>query len=295
MPTRLPSLNALQAFEAAARHLSFTSAARDLHVTTAAVSHQVKQLEASLGLQLFERSNNRLRLTLAGETYAPEVREAFRRLHASTHHLIGASSVTLRVMVRAGFCQRWLLPRLPRFQAAHPQVHLDFDTEVDSDQLPHDIRIDYRPATAPNATVVLLFATPVYPVCAPALAARVKQPADLEHVPLLHDRPLQGMPEYPEWQHWLWAAGVRGLLNRCGATFNTSVAAMQAAEDGLGVALGQHALVASSITAGRLTAPLGQGTAMRLPYYLSHSPAASANPGLAALVQWLQAEAAQEG
>lgn len=294
MAPRLPPLNALRAFEIAARHLSFTAAARDLHVTTAAVSHQIKLLEESLDLPLFVRRNNRLVLTVAGETYLPKVREAFRTLRECTDQLIGISAVTVRLAVRPGFCHRWLIPRLPRFFDAHPQIHLDFETEVDREYLRYDLTIDYRPATAPDYVVQQLFATPIYPVCSVAYAAKLTKAGDLEQVALLHDRPLQGMPEYPDWQGWLAAAGLPSVVNSRGATFSSSLLSMQAAEDGVGVALGQHALVAPAIASGRLVSPLAQLAPIRMPYYLVYPTAAVENPGVQTLVNWLQAEASSE-
>lgn len=294
MALRLPPLNALRAYEVAARHLSFTAAARELHVTNVAVSHQIKLLEDTLGLALFKRRNNRLELTVAGETYLPKVREAFRSLRECTGQLIGFSSVTVRLAARPAFCHRWLLPRLSRFYAAHPTVHLDFETEVDRDYLRYDITIDYRPANAPDYVVRQLFATPIYPVCSPAYATQLRQTADLEQVALLHDRPLQGMQEYPDWQSWLAAAGVHGVVNSRGATFSSSLMAIQAAEEGLGVALGQHALVAAAITAGRLVAPLALAAPIRMPYYLIYPRAAEENPGVQTFIQWLLAEVSEE-
>ncbi len=294
MPTRLPPLNSLRAFEAAARYLSFAAAARDLHVTTAAISHQVKLLEASLDLQLFVRRNNQLLLTVAGETYLPKVREAFRSLREGTEHLIGFSSVNVRLSVRPGLCHYWLLPRLASFFHAHPGVHVSFDTEVDRDYLQHDITIDYRPATAPNYLVQQLFATPIYPVCAPSYAPLLKEGADLEQAALLHDRPLQGMPEYPDWQSWLSAAGLPSLTNSRGATFATSQLSLQAAEQGLGVALGQHALVSRALAAGRLVTPLPLVAPLRMPYYMIHSVSAAENPGVQTLANWLLTEASHE-
>ena len=294
MPIRLPPLNSLRVFEAAARHLSFTAAARELNVTTAAVSHQIKLLEKSLGMPLFVRRNNQLVLTVAGETYLPKLREAFRTLRESTEQLIGLSSITVRLAVRPAFCHRWLVPRLPRFFSAHPRIHLDFETEVDRDYLSYDVTVDYRPATAPDYVVQQLFATPIYPVCAPTLAPALRKPEDLQHVALLHDRPLQGMPEYPDWQSWLTAAGGISVVNSRGATFSSSLLSLQAAEEGLGVALGQHALVARAIAAGRLVAPLSLSAPIRMPYYLIYPRSAVENPGVQTLVTWLQSEASKE-
>lgn len=293
MTIRQPSLNALRVFEAAARHLSFTAAARELHVTNAAVSHQIKQLEASLEVSLFKRRNNQLELTVAGETYLPKVQEAFRMLRESTEQLIGFSSVTVRIAVRQALCDRWLIPRLPRFYDAHPGIHLEVKTEFEYDYLLYDFTIDYRPANAPDYVVQQLFSTPLYPVCSPGYAPRVTRVEDLSQVALLHDRPLQGMPDYPDWQRWLQAAGLPSISNSNGTTFSSSLMCLRAAEEGLGVALGQQALVSSAVAAGRLVTPLTLSAPVRMPYYLIYPTAAIEKPGVHTLMQWLRQEAAR--
>ncbi len=293
MSPRLPPLNALRVFEVAARHLSFTAAARDLHVTTAAVSHQIKQLEEALNLSLFKRRNNQLELTVAGETYLPKVREAFRTLRESTEQLIGFSSVTVRMAVRQAFCDRWLIPRLARFYETHPGIHLEIKSEFEHDYLLYDFTIDYRPATAPDYVVRQLFSTPLYPVCSSSYAARLKSVSDLEQVALLHDRPLQGMPDYPDWQRWMQAAGVASVANTLGTTFSSSLMCLRAAEEGVGVALGQHALVATAIAAGKLVAPLTLSAPIRMPYYLMYPAPTIEKPGVQTVMNWLQQEASR--
>lgn len=291
MMIRQPSLNALRVFESAARHLSFTAAARELHVTNAAVSHQIKQLEASLNVSLFKRRNNQLELTVPGETYLPKVQEAFRTLRESTEELIGFSSVTVRIAVRQAFCDRWLMPRLPHFHEAHPGIHLEIKTEFEHDYLLYDFTVDYRPANAPDYVVQQLFSTSLYPVCSPDFAQRVGSVDDLSQVALLHDRPLQGMPDYPDWQRWLQAAGVGSISNSRGITFSSSLMCLRAAEEGLGVALGQHALVAPAVQAGRLVVPLKLAAPVRMPYFVIHPTAAIEKPGVHTLMQWLRQEA----
>lgn len=291
MTIRQPSLNALRVFESAARHLSFTSAARELHVTTAAVSHQIKQLEASLNVGLFKRRNNQLELTVPGETYLPKVQEAFRTLRESTEELVGFSAVTVRIAVRQALCDRWLIPRLSGFFDAHPGIHLEIKTEFEHDYLLYDFTIDYRPANAPDYVVQQLFSTPLYPVCSPAYAQRVNSVEDLSQVALLQDRPLQGMPDYPDWQRWLQAAGVGSVSNSRGTTFSSSLMCLRAAEEGLGVALGQHALVGPAVKAGSLVVPVKLSAPVRMPYFVIHPTAAIEKPGVLTLLQWLRHEA----
>lgn len=291
MKNRLPPLNALRCFEAAARLLSFTAAARELHVTNAAVSHQIKTLEAWLGTLLFQRRNNRLELTVAGESYLPQVRQAFKLLRETTRELLDYTAVSIRLAARPAFCMKWLLPRLPRFYALHPQVHLDIETEVDRDYLHYDLTIDYRPANAPDYLVRQLFATPFLPVCSPGYAARWEWPQDIAEVALLHDRPLQGMTGYPDWAMWLAASGQSELRNPRGATFSTSLMCVQAALEGAGLALGQQALVAQDLQEGRLVVPLDWRAPLVMPYYLIYPVPAVENPGVQALIDWLVHEA----
>lgn len=291
MIIRQPSLNALRVFESAARHLSFTAAARELHVTNAAVSHQIKQLEASLNVNLFKRRNNQLELTVPGETYLPKVQEAFRTLRESTEQLIGFSSVTVRIAVRQALCDRWLIPRLPRFYDANPGIHLEIKTEFEHDYLHYDFTIDYRPANAPDYVVQQLFSTPLYPVCSPNFAQRVTSVEDLSQVALLHDRPLQGMSDYPDWQRWLQAAGVGSISNSRGTTFSSSLMCLRAAEEGVGLALGQHALVAPAVQTGRLVVPFKLTAPVRMPYFIIHTMASLEKPGVHTLMRWLREEA----
>lgn len=292
MVNRLPPLNALRVFEVAALHLSFTAAARDLHVTNAAVSHQIKQLEESLNLSLFKRRNNQLELTVFGESYLPKVRDAFRILRESTDQLIGRSSVTVRLAVRQAFCDRWLLQRLGRFYETHPGINLEVKTEFEHDYLLYDFTVDYRPATAPDYVAQQLFSTALYPVCSPSYAPQLRSIEDLSQAALLHDRPLKGMADYPDWQRWLEAAGMAHLASSRGTTFSSSLMCLRAAEEGLGVALGQHALVADAIAAGRLVAPLAVSAPLRMPYYLMYPTPAIEKPGVHTVIQWLRAEAA---
>ncbi|WP_338849072.1 LysR substrate-binding domain-containing protein [Massilia sp. W12] len=294
MKTPLPPLNAMRCFEAAARRLSFTAAARELHVTNAAVSHQIKSLEQWLGADLFIRRNNRLELTAAGETWLPRVRHAFSLLRESTRELLALQAVRLRLAVRPAFCLKWLLPRLPDFYASHPQVHLDLETEVDRDYLHYDLTIDYRPAKAADYIVRHLFSTPFVPVCSPAYAAQIDWQGDLSQVAFLHDRPLQGMPAYPDWSMWLAAAGAPPLRNQRGATFSTSLMSIEAALAGNGLALGQSALVRRDLQAARLHVPLPWHADLRMPYYLIYPLPALDNPGVQALIDWLLSQAQEE-
>ncbi|WP_188701111.1 transcriptional regulator GcvA [Silvimonas iriomotensis] len=291
MPRRLPPLNALRMFEVAARLMSFTQAASELHVTNAAVSHQMKQLEAFLGVPLFERRNNQLTLTAAGEAYLPRVREAFRALQQATDMLLDDKTITLKVAVPPTFGTKWLVPRLYRFLNLHPDIRVEVSTEHERDYLHNDITIDYRQVHSPELIVERFTSSTVFPVCSPSLQATLRTPADLSKHTLLHDRGPQRHAHLPNWQQWLEETGLAGIDATRGPAFSDSQMTLQCAIDGQGVALGQRILVEYDIAAGRLVKPLPTEVSLRVPYYLIFAHSAPDNPGFAAFRAWLIAEA----
>ena len=169
MSKRLPPLNALKVFEVAARRLNFTRAAEELHVTNAAVSHQIKLLEDFLGLDLFQRSNNVLKLTEAGERYLPRIREGFKIFQQATDTLLNDNNVLLRVGVPPSFGSKWLVPRLYRFLNRHPQVRVEIVSEVDRSYRDCDISIDFRRTQFADFRIEPFIVTEVFPVCSPAI------------------------------------------------------------------------------------------------------------------------------
>lgn len=287
----LPPLKALRVFEAAARHLSFTRAAAELHVTQAAVSQQVKALEAHLGLALFRRMNRRLLLTDPGQGYARQVREALEILReATTRVMIEAGESDLTLSVTPSFAHKWLLPRLGRFGDRHPHLILRLHTGFDVmpfGEGPAAVQCAVRQARAAPVGLFaeLLLDETVFPVCAPALAARLATPADLAHVTVIRD---EGVP----WTDWLRAAGQPLSVLGKGPGFLDSSMAIQAAIDGRGIALGRSALVADDLAAGRLVAPF----ALRLPFEMRSwfvCPKGHEERGpLRALLEWLRDEVA---
>jgi LysR family transcriptional regulator, glycine cleavage system transcriptional activator len=288
---RLPPLSSLRAFEAAARHLSFTRAAAELHVTQAAVSHQVKALEDWLGLKLFRRQNRNVFLTEAGQAYLPAVREAFDGLAEATRRLRQRDGQgKLVVSVTLSFAAKWLMPRLGRFRRLHPEIEFMIDATdriVDLGREEVDVALRYGAGSWPGLVARPLLKEELFPVCSPALAASLKRPADLAKHTLLHDEMRQ------DWRMWLLAAGVKGVDPTRGPTFTNSAMCVQAAIDGEGVVLGRSALVAADLAAGRLVRPF----AVRLPteyaYYVVHTPRAGELPRVKAFVEWLLAEAAE--
>lgn len=291
MSKRLPPLNALRVFEVAARRLNFTRAAEELHVTNAAVSHQIKLLEDHLGIDLFKRSNNVLRLTDAGELYLPRIREGFKIFQQATDALLNDHNVVLRVGVPPSFGSKWLVPRLYRFLNRHPHIRIEIVSEVDRTYRDCDITIDFRRTQFADFRIEPFIATEVFPVCSPATAKNLTTPVDLEKFTLLHEVSAMNDPDYPSWKSWFATLGLTQVEARQGPLFTLALMALQAAIDGQGVALGQALLVEYDIAAGRLVRPLKVDTALRLDYYLIYAADMKENPAFLAFHQWLLSEA----
>ncbi len=269
MARRLPSLNALRAFEAAARHLSFTRAADELHVTQAAVSHQIKTLEEQLGMPVFRRMNRALLLTDSGQELYPAVgaaldgmAQAVDRLHR--HEEAGM----LTVATMDSFAATWLVPRLGRFRRLHPEIDIRLstsDTPVDYVHAGIDIGVRYGAGNWPDLDITRLMTEEVFPVCSPALIANgppLEKPEDLRHHTLLHD------DQREDWRMWLMAAGVSGVDDRAGPGFQHSNLVVLAAVAGEGVALGRSVIVTDDLAAGRLVRPFDLALPATYAYYM---------------------------
>lgn len=294
MARRLPPLNALRAFEAAARHLSFTQAASELNVTQAAISHQVKALEAWLGVALFRRLNRVVRLTEEGQAYLPAVREALDSLAEATGRLLsGEESRTLTVSTLDSFAVAWLLPRLKRFRALHPEIDVRItpsDHLVDFGREEVDMAIRYGRGDWPGLTSRRFMTEDMFPVCSPRLLETgppLNSPSDLARHTLLHD------DMAPDWRTWLLAAGADDLDPTRGPFFSHSHLVIQAAIDGQGVALGRSALVADALADGRLVRPLEVSLPVRFAYYIVYPERFAARTAIQAFSAWLMAEANQ--
>lgn len=250
----LPSLKGLRAIEAAARLGSFIAAAAELNVTQTAVSRLVKMVEAQLGQRLFDRHANTLTLTPAGRDLAPLLSDAFRRLEsavAGIHRRPSGPVVT--VATGPTFAMRWLIPRLPDFQTRHPGIEVRVTTAIgELTELRPDWTATIRlGASTPRGLAGdRLFGAALFPVCAPKLAAALKTPKDLRHVALLE---VAHAPR--DWPDWLSAAGLDPAALRKRLAFDYSAYAIQAALDGLGVALARQPYVADDLAAGRLVKP----------------------------------------
>ena len=291
---KLPSLNALRAFEAAARHLSFTRAAQELHVTQAAVSHQVKLLEDSLGIQLFRRLNRALLLTDAGQIYAPELKAAFEQIRLATDRIQQTSTEgPVTVTALPSFSARWLVPRLGRFRQQHPDIELLIDPQTQLVDLRHssaDIAIRYGSGHYPGLVAERFFTEDLFPVCSPALLTTgphpLRRPEDLIHHHLLHD------DGHSDWRTWLKAAQVRGVNPSRGTVFTDSGMLIQAALSGQGIAMARGVLVNDELQSGALVRPFDLGLPAEYAYYVVVLPEGLQEPRVAKFRDWLLAEAA---
>jgi LysR family glycine cleavage system transcriptional activator len=295
---RLPPLNALRAFEAAARHLNFSRAADELAVTPGAVSQQIQNLEDYVGAALFKRTPKGLLLTDAAQTALPALREAFDRLAEAASLLTAAvDGRRLTVSVAPSFAAKWLVPRLGQFEAAHPQVDvwLSADMEVVDFALGEiDLAIRYGAGRYPGLEVVKLMSETVIPVASPEMleASPILSPADLASQVLLHDGSPDADDSCPDWSMWLAARGIRGVDGTRGPRFNQSSLVIEAAAAGRGVALAKRALAQADLDAGRLIAPLQDATAVDFAYFVVHPKAKGRLPQVKAFVSWITAQAA---
>ena len=287
MARRLPSLNSLRVFEVAARRLNFTRAAEELHVTNAAVSHQIKLLEDELGIELFQRKNNVLSLTEAGELYFPRIKEGFKIFQQATDMLLNGNNVLLRVGVPPSFGSKWLVPRLYRFINKHPHIRVEIVSEQDRNYSNCDISIDFRRTQFADFKIESFISTEVFPVCSPQLGMNLKSPTDLSRYTLLHEIRSMYDADYPSWEAWFAALGVAHNNARQGPLFTLALMAMQAAIDGHGIALGQSLLVEYDIAAGRLMRPFHLDSPLRLNYFLIYATDMVENPAFQAFHQWL--------
>ena len=262
---KLPSLNGVKAFEAAARHGSFAAAAAELNVTAAAISRLVKLLEERLGIALFERKANGLSLTAAGAAYQAGLTPILDNLATLTGQIAALSGPrVLTIGVGPTFATRWLIPRLSDFQKAAPDIELRFATGGAGGSFSDDwsCGIQQGDGDFPGLVSEPMFAADLTPVCAPGLAARLADPSDLKPQQLLR---VSHAPD--DWRQWLDAAGV-GTIAARGAEFEFYAQALQAALDGVGVALGIRPYVDDDLTAGRLVAPFSVEVSNGKQWYL---------------------------
>ncbi len=312
MTHRLPPLNALRAFEAAARHLSFNKAALELHVTQAAISHQIKALEHYLEVQLFRRLNRSLQLTEEAQVCLPKLREGFDCLAEAVEDVRAQNKRgRLTVSVAPSFAAKWLVPRLHRFAAAHPDIDMwiSASMELIDKQNPHNMKpLDFRKGNVdvairfgwgkyPGFRADKLLEVSMIPMCSPRLLEGkhpLRKPEDLRHHTLLHDDTLDYDELWPGWSMWLNYAGVTGVDASHGQHFSHAVLALEAAIEEQGVVLSLRNLAAADLMAGRLVTPFPLSISLNFAYYVVCPTATADRPKIAVFREWLLEEAHQD-
>ncbi|HTH95592.1 MAG TPA: transcriptional regulator GcvA [Rhodocyclaceae bacterium] len=295
-------LNALRAFEASARHQSFSAAAAELYVTPAAVGQLVRTLEDWLGVPLFHRSTSgraRLILTEAAERALPDIRAGFDRLATGLERLKeGSANGVLTVTVSPAFAAKWLLPRIEHFQTAWPDTDVRLDTSlkvVDFVAQRVDIGVRYGMGSWPGLTAEKLMDEEVYPVCSPKLLrehAQLQTPQDLARETLIHDLSMDGHAGFPSWDAWLKKAGTADVATSRGMKINNSAAVLQGAIEGHGVALARSVMAHDDLASGRLVRLFPEITfASPLAYFVVYRPECADLPRLVAFRDWLLKEA----
>lgn len=293
-------LNALRAFEAAARHSSYVAAANELNVTPAAVGQLVRGLEEALGVKLFRRSPGgpaRLVLTDAARRALPDLQAGFDRLAAGVERLkVARGNRVITVTVPPAFADKWLLPRVDRFRARFPQFDLTIEAsghlaDFVSDGI--DVGIRYGAGKWTQLEALRLFADEFFPVCSPMLQRgrnALTSQSRLRHHPLIHDMSMASDPRFPTWKSWLGRANLPATDCDRGLRLNDSAAVVHAAVVGNGVALGRTSLVAAELRDGRLVRPFGEAQPFEYAYYVVYRPQRAENSGVAAFRKWLLEE-----
>jgi len=297
---RLPPLNALKAFESAARQGSFQAAASELCVTPAAVSQQVRSLERYLGLPLFRRLARGVVLTVEGDLYLREARHALDRLGAVTEQLVEKKVAgVLRVSAIPSLTTRWLIPRLTGFLERYPDVTLQLSEDVrpvDFGRDPFDVGIRYGPGDYVGLRADRIMGEALLLVAAPALVSGpppLRRPADLRHCRLLHEAHGRANEPWLDWQPWLDAMDVaRDAAADRGPRFNATASMLRAAANGAGVAIGRARLLEDDLAQGTLVNLFGQSRPSRSAYWTVSPPEIALLPRVAAFRAWLLAEAA---
>ena len=287
MSPRLPPLQTLRTFEAAARHRSFTRAASELHLTHGAISHQMRALERELGVALFERRSRGVTLTPQGERFAEAVHDALERLAHGVAELRGGRALTISVL--PAFASHWLIPRLADFNQRHPEIDINVRASpvlADFGNEDVDLAVRYGGGNWPGVVALPLADEDVFPVCSPRFAdghlPRTLQ--ELAAAPLLHT-PLQ------PWDAWFSALGVDVMPGRRVMTFTETDMLLRAAIDGLGIALSRRLLAQPELDAGNLVRPVPDSVKSDRRYFIVYPPAHAREPRLAVFREWLLEQA----
>lgn len=300
-PRRPTPLNALRTFEAAARHLSFSAAAQQLFVTPAAVSHQVKHLEAYLGVTLFQRGHRSVALTKEGQALATTVGELLGQLDFALDRTMSRASAELRVTTMESFAAKWLAPRLHRFHREWPDIRVHIDTSnqhVDFLRESMDVAIRYGAGGYAGVHAEPLMKAPAFPVCAPSLLADTSpplaRPDDLRSHTLLHDQSSSGRSGVPAWEDWLQATGATCVDPHRGPVFSSIYLAQEAAIAGHGIALGVAPLVEDDLRRGRLVKPFDHISENSYQFWLIRQGKTEPGTVVKAFCRWLQDEVSSD-
>jgi LysR family transcriptional regulator, glycine cleavage system transcriptional activator len=291
MPRRIPSLTSLSAFEAAARRLHFSRAAEELAVTPGAVSRQIQSLEASLGVQLFDREKHVVALTALGRAFAVEVSDILDRLELASDRIRSRNRLgPLSICAYPAFALRWLIPRWRKFHDLHPSIDLQLTTSltaVDAARDGFDAIVRFCDGKVPGHTSIFLAPLEVFPVCRPSFRKKLRQPSDLRSQILIH---CAARPN--DWPRWLSEAGLKDKIDSTrGPRFESLNLAYQAAIEGVGVAMGVGCLVTDDLETGRLVRPISLTYRSKLAFYLVYPTTRSSDPQLTALCNFLSDEA----
>jgi LysR family transcriptional regulator, glycine cleavage system transcriptional activator len=295
MRPRLPPLNALKAFEAAARHESFTRAAEELCVTQGAVSHQVKALEADLAIKLFNRERQRLIITEAGRDYLTIIRDALDRIAVGTERLLERQNAgVLTVSTSPDFAAKWLVHRLGHFAEAHSGIDLRVSAtlhHVDFAREEVDMAVRHGDGNWPGLDTVRLCSEQLFAVCSPKLLSgrrRLSKPADILKFPLLH------LDSRADWKNWLGAAGIDDVAVTHGPVLNRASMVIDAAINGQGIALARTTLAAWDLINGRLVRPFPQSLPLSRTYWIICPKVTAMLPKIVTFRDWLLAEASRD-
>ena len=295
LPAPLPPLNALRAFEAIARHLSFAKAAEELHVTPAALSHQIRALEDQLGLELFHRRTRAIELTDAGRLIYPGIHAGFESVRNAVGQLERTRDQNIVVIsATPGLVAKWLMPRLWRFLRAHPDIDARVSATmkvVDFSAEGVDVAIRLSKRLMPDLHAQKLFEDSMLPVCAPRLVEQgLRKPADLARFPLIHYDFATSMHAPPVWADWFPIAGLQGMDITRGLRVNAADHALDAAVSGAGVVLSHKLIASDDVHAGRLVCPFGPELPLTSAYYFVCPEGHETRPNVRAFRDWLFAE-----
>ena len=297
---RLPPLKALRAFEAAARHLSFSKAAEELFVTPGAISQQIKLLEEFLGVSLFKRMHRRILLTDSAQCILPGIQSGLNQMSNALDELKSINfERPITITTPPSFATKWLVPRLKSFRKSNPEIDIRIDTSIEVVDLTHsdiDIAIRFGNGEYTDMQVDFMLHQEVFPVCSPKLVSKkrpLKHPSDLKNFEILQYDPHLWESDWPDWQMWLMAVGAEDVDMHRGLSFSQQELLVQAAIDGQGVALVGSVSVEDDLKAGKLIKPFEQSYPLKLSYYFVTTPAKATWPNIIAVKNWVFQELSQ--